>query len=1105
MYKIIVIAIICFSATRTCCVAQSDSIQQRIILIGDAGELNFGREPVVDAVKKLIPLNDKTTIIYLGDNLYNYGLPDEIMPGYNHLKSILDSQINIAKGTKAKVFFIPGNHDWANEALGGTAIVKRQGAYVNDSGNPNVHFYPEDGCPGPVAISINNDIELVMYDSQWFIRKPGTKPGIESDCDFKTPEQFFSELDAILQNNSKKLVILAGHHTLRSYGIHGGYFPAKLLLFPLIDINPKLWIPIPIGFIYILARGTFGTPEDLRYPAYKNMINALDSHVKGYPNVIFVAGHEHTLQLIKDSSYYYVVSGAGSKHTRLNHGKKLLYGANSLGFATLEISKNKNVRSDFYTVYKDSTGHPFSQNLFNFSSIVKEPGDSATKIPEAVPIASFEDSVTVPVNRGYLNVSAIHKFFGGKNYRKEWATPVHLKVFDIKKENGGYTIEGIGRGKQTKSLTLKDKNDKTWKLRTVDKDPEGVIAQQLKSTVPLNIMRDMISAEHPYAALTIPPLAEAAGIEHTSPTYYFVPDDPALGFYQPVFANKICLLEKVDPTPTEDDMRGITKIKDTKTTAKIVDKIIKDSKNHIDQESVLRARLLDMMIGDWDRHFDQWRFGTNDTGAGKLYYPIPRDRDQAYFNSDGLFVRSLSLAALPYLQGFKRHFYNIKWFNWEERNFDRLFMNNLDENAWKRIITTFQQNETDSVIADAVKQLPPKIYALDKKSIPAKLKSRRDLLSTAGLKYYRFLSKEVNVLGSNVDEYFKLFNAGKDLEVKVYKVKKKNADTSDVIFDRIFKYPDTKYINLYGLNGNDNFEIDSTADSKIKLRIIGGKGRDTFNIKGNVRNKIYDYTPDTNYIQNSNKSSIEISSDPQVNNYDISGYNYNIYRLPLLSVGFNEEDKFIAGAGYSYRTYAFRKAPYSTFQRITSLLSFKTGAYQVKYTGEFNQRIGKYDALVNGQIFNTVLDNFYGLGNDTKKDDNKPSSFYNVRYSFASGEVLLRKRFHSLAEFNIGPYYYHYWNNYYANKGKILGQPDLAGLDSASIYSNKSYAGGKVAIVIHNPNKEFLPTRGVVWNTELTSLVGLNDDSRKITKLTSDMTLNASFTEPTRLILVFRG
>ena len=132
-------------------------------------------------------------------------------------------------------------------------------------------------------------------------------------------------------------------------------------------------IPIPVlGIIYPIARGVFGTPEDLRYPAYANMIDRVEKIAKKHQNVIFVGGHEHTLQLIKDSSYYYIVSGAGSKSTRVYKGsKKTLYTKQSFGFATLEISKNKNVHVDFYTVDKDTVRHSYSNNLFNFSTLKK--------------------------------------------------------------------------------------------------------------------------------------------------------------------------------------------------------------------------------------------------------------------------------------------------------------------------------------------------------------------------------------------------------------------------------------------------------------------------------------------------------------------------------------------------------------------------------------------------------------------------------------------------------------------------------------------------------------------------------------------------------------
>ncbi len=651
------------------CFAQTDSIQARIVLIGDAGQLNYGREPVVDAARDLIPLDSKTTIIYVGDNIYDNGLPDDVMPDYEHAKAVLDSQINIAKGTDAKVVFIPGNHDWNNEASDGLAKVTRQANYINRE-DKNIKFIPTDGCPGPVEYSINDDVELVVYDSQWFIRPPNERPGIESDCAYKTPEQFYTELNDILNRNSKKLIILAGHHTLKSYGIHGGYFRLKQHIFPLTDMNPKLWIPLPvIGSLYPIVRGVFGVPEDLHYPAYANMIDGIENITKNHSNIIFVGGHEHTLQLIKDSSNYYIVSGAGSKHTRVSNNRNAPYTESALGFATLQISKNKNVHVDFYTVNEDSAHKSYSQNLFNFSSIESKLSDSL-KIPETEPIRKFRDSVTVAVNPGYQKASALHRFIAGTNYRKEWGTPVHLKVFRIDKEKGGFKIISLGGGRQTESLRLLDKDNFEWVLRTVDKRPTGAVPEILKPFVPNRLMKDLISAEHPYGALIVPQLADAARVIHAEPGYYFVPDDPALGIYRKEFANKVCLLELRDPIPD---------ITNSKSTAKVIDEIIGDSKNHVAQQQVLRARLLDMMIGDWDRHFDQWRFGTTDTGVGKLYFPIPRDRDQAFFYSDGLFVKSLSIAALPYLQGFRKHYPNIKWFNWEERNFDRLFMNNLDE------------------------------------------------------------------------------------------------------------------------------------------------------------------------------------------------------------------------------------------------------------------------------------------------------------------------------------------------------------------------------------------------------------------------------------------
>ncbi|MFT3911315.1 MAG: metallophosphoesterase [Ferruginibacter sp.] len=125
-----------------------DSLQATIVLIGDAGQLTNGHHPVVNAVKNHVPLNAKTTIVYLGDNLYKTGLPDNSLPTYAIAKAPLDSQIHIAGNSKAKVYFVPGNHDWANGGSNGYKSILRVQSYIDLLGNDNVQMFPRDGCPG---------------------------------------------------------------------------------------------------------------------------------------------------------------------------------------------------------------------------------------------------------------------------------------------------------------------------------------------------------------------------------------------------------------------------------------------------------------------------------------------------------------------------------------------------------------------------------------------------------------------------------------------------------------------------------------------------------------------------------------------------------------------------------------------------------------------------------------------------------------------------------------------------------------------------------------------------------------------------------------------
>ena len=1072
---------------------QKDTIDARVILIGDAGQLTNGHHPVVDAVKRLIPLDEKTTVLYLGDNLYRSGLPDEQYSYYMASRSVLDTELSIADNTPAKIYMIPGNHDWENGKADGWETVIREQQYVDQLGKKNVKFYPENGCPGPVEVALSQDVVLVIFDSQWWIH-PYDKPEIESDCDYKTKDEVLTQLDDIFSRNSKKLIILAAHHTFKSSGVHGGYFKLKQHVFPFTDISPNLYIPLPIiGSIYPIARSVFGTPQDLKHPEYAQMISQVEKVAKKYPNIVFTGGHEHSLQLIKDSSYNYVVSGGGSKHNRVSKNKRTPFATTTNGFAVLEISTNKNVRVNFYTV-EDSIKMAYSEIIQNFSQIPKPIADSSTRKIENESTAKFKDTINISGSEKYDSAGWARRIMVGTNYRKEWSTPVNMKVLNIQKEKGGLKIVSLGGGKQTKSLTLVDSKGKEWKLRTIDKNPANAIPENFRNTLESDIVQDFISSSHPYAPLVIPPLATSLGITSANPELFFVPDDPAFGYYRPLFANTVCTLEEKDPSPDGEE---------TKSTIKVFDKLIEENTHRVDQPFVLRARLLDILIGDFDRHFDQWRWVTTDTGKGKLYYPIPKDRDQAFFRSNGVIIALAAQRALPMLKGFQYTIPRVNWLAWAARDFDRLFLTDLDAGEWKKEIADFRKTVTDSVIVSSVQRLPPQIFKTDSAFIVKRLINRRDILDERAMRYYHFLSRKVNIIGSNEKEYFKVSGIGKQLRVTVY-ARKNKSDTSFVMYDRTFDPHDTKDLRLYGLNGDDKFDIDSTAHSKIRVLVIGGKGNDTFNIRGRVINYLYDLKTEKNSIEHKRRTRNLFSSEPPVNYYNILGFNYPVTRFPKVGLGYNAEDGVLAGVGFFRRTYGFRNEPYATDQRLGTLFALGQHAYQIKYRGEFNHFFRNYDALVNINYVNPTLDNFFGFGNKTKIDEQHNIDYYRTRYNYAEAEILFRRRFFEKLHLVAGPTVYEYWIDRSDNTGKILESPSLIGLDSASVYSKKTYLGGKFAVNFNNLNNELFPTRGVQWNTELTSLAGLTKTANNFTSLTSDMSVYASVSEAANLIMVAR-
>ncbi|MGZ5134872.1 MAG: hypothetical protein ACXWCG_06970 [Flavitalea sp.] len=440
-----------------------------------------------------------------------------------------------------------------------------------------------------------------------------------------------------------------------------------------------------------------------------------------------------------------------------------------------------------------------------------------------------KDSVMVPASTKYVNESPLRTLFIGKNYRKEWITPVRLPVFHVKEESGGFTIIDSGGGKQTNNLRLQDKKGNEWTLRSVDKDVEKSIMPFLRNTMVETLMQDLQSALHPYAALTIPPLAEAAGVTVAGPRIFYIPDDPALGEHRSIFANTVCFLEEREPTTDNSE---------AKSSKTVLDNVIEKPDHRLLQAAILKARLLDILIADWDRHEDQWRWGKKDSSGITYYYPIPRDRDFAYFQSDGLFLKLASLTVLPFMRGFTKQPNQLKHLNAKVYNIDIHWLNELTAEDWEAAITLFQKQVTDSVIEIAVKKLPQEIYPLTGSKFISKLKSRRDGLMKYAMRYYRFLATHPIVRGTDGEELIWIGSDENNISITIFEHGVK--DNERIIYHRKFTAKETRRITIMGLGGNDQFELDKNASSHIRIFLEGGEGQDVYHVKGNIKTKIND-------------------------------------------------------------------------------------------------------------------------------------------------------------------------------------------------------------------------------------------------------------------------
>ncbi len=930
---------------------QEDAIVHSFYLIGDAGNSAIGTksDALIALEQTLKEASKQSTALFLGDNIYPKGMPAKSEEGRAFAEHQLNVQTEIVKDFKGDAIFIPGNHDWYSSGLKG---LKRQEKYIEDRLGKNT-FLPENGCPIE-KVEISEDVVLIIIDSEWYITNWDKHPTINDDCEIKTRFKFFEELEGIIKKARGKTTVIAMHHPMFTNGPHGGEYSFGDHMKPL---------PV-LGTLKNVLRETTGvSPADLQHKMYSTFKKRVVTLAQENEKVVFVSGHEHSLQYLVQDNLPQIVSGAGSKSTATRNLEDA-FSSSASGYARLDILKDGSSYVRFFSSKDDEL-------IFQAQVFSEDKKEEITNYGNDFP-SEMQASV---YSEKEVSKGKFHKAIWGERYRKYYGTKVKAPTVNLDTLFGGLKPFRKGGGHQSKSLHLINDAGKRYVMRAIRKSAvvylqamafkDQYIEGHFDDTVTERLLLDFYTGSHPYAPFVTGKLSDAVNLFHTNPVLYYIPKQNALGQFNTNFGDELYMIEE-HVSGGHGNLESFGNSNNIESTDDLMKHLRKDEKYRVDEATFLRARLFDMVIGDWDRHTDQWRWAEFKENGKVIYKPIPRDRDQAFsIMGDGALMKFATriIPPLKLMEGFNDDVRNIKGFNFSPFSLDMMLLNQTSKKQWETQVAFIQKNLTDGVIDTAFKDFPEEVQTETINEIKRILKERLKNLPRIADDYYKVLNKNVLVKGTDKDDLFEIERMPNgNTKISGYRIKKEEKGMR--FYEKTFNRNETKEVWIYGLDDEDTFKVFGEGDNLIKIRLIGGQNKDTYTLENGKRVKFYDYKSKKSNIT-TNEGCKKLTDDYETNVYDYSKPKNNTNQF-VPTLGANPDDGFKIGFVNTYTTYGFERNPFTAQHTVSGAYYFATNGFELGYNAEFANIIGNWNLAIDTRFTSpNYAINFFGYGNST--------------------------------------------------------------------------------------------------------------------------------------------
>jgi hypothetical protein len=726
-----------------------------------------------------------------------------------------------------------------------------------------------------------------------------------------------------------------------------------------------------------------------------------------------LSGHEHNREVFSFGENILINSGAPEKGKFVHKVRETIFASQSPGVVFTQFDEQGNA---WITSYKYSRGtFEYEEEHLVMQAPCQEPEDKIAINQRLVPCLQeaqslvemsheYPDEVEVAANPNYGHGGLVNFFFG-KHYRDSWTTPVLVPVLNLDTTKQGLVPYASGGGQHTRRLKFFGEDGYAYVMRSVDKDAAGGLRFELRHTLLSLAVRDQTTTQYPYGAIVTTSLLDSLDILHPRSAVYILPSDEKLGPYRGEYGNMLGMLEDF-PTDQKVNRNRFANADVLKKSIGMFRSLYTSKENSIDVSNYAQARAFDLLVGDWDREEDNWKWAGTIGANGTTFRPVPNDRDHVFSRWDGVLPW---IADREWAKASGENFdYDVKGMRSltnRARFLDRFLASELNRDDWRKAALAVQEKMTDETIDNAIAQLPKGTVVEQSDEIAAKLKSRRDKLDDISERLYDLLAKQVDVVGSVEAEIFEVTRLH-DGTVLVEMFSFANNKKGKKYYSRLFIPDETQEIRVFGLLGDDRFEITGESNESILVRIIPGLGSNVVEDRSNVKSgkemtRVYSDSDKNLIFGGEEMKEVDIPFD-EAYRYDRTSFKYNTY-TPSGYLYYTSDNGLSFGAGVDFVRQKYDKPDFSATHEFIVRAS-TLGNLQLGYEGTIRHVLGQWDLTLAARGSDARRFNyFFGLGNETEFNrDSLANDYYTLQYSNVTGLVGLKRAFWKRSAFELG-------------------------------------------------------------------------------------------------------